>query len=94
MGAVRGIGGEPEPGVRPLSFARAELAALGAGIWPADEADWDRALSVIRGRMDEVTFSSAQQNGEAMALDRALAAVRLVALHFGQSSKPVASDEE
>ena len=45
---------------------------LGAGIWPADEADWQRALQAMRTQMDGVAFA-AWQRGETMILKRAFA---------------------
>lgn len=92
LGAVKGMLDEAASSVALLSFARAEMAAYGAGIWPADEADWERALSAMRDRMDERAFDVARQSGRAMTLERALAAARLAPEPLGASVEQAESD--
>jgi len=65
--------------VRLLSAARARFEALKAGIWPADNADFQRSLEIIRSELDEAAFKSAWEHGKTMSFDQALASTRQLA---------------
>jgi predicted ATPase len=74
--AVLGALGQREEAVRLLSAARARFEALKAGIWPADNADFQRSLASIRSELDEATFTSAWDHGKSIPFDQALALIR------------------
>jgi predicted ATPase len=77
--AVLGALGQREEAVRLLSAARARFEALKAGIWPADNADFQRSLEIIRSELDEAAFKSAWELGKTMSFDQALASTRQLA---------------
>lgn len=73
LAAVTGAQGRTEQAVQLFSAARAQFATLGAGIWPADKADFERRLAPIRDQLDEAGFVAASNAGQAMTLDEAVA---------------------
>jgi predicted ATPase len=74
LAAVFGSQGQAGLAVRLFSFARDQFAALGAGIWPADEADLERNLAAARAQLDPSTFAAAWAAGQSMTLTQALVA--------------------
>jgi len=76
LSAVLGAQGQPEDAISLLSTARARFEALEAGIWPADNADFQRALKKVRSELDEATFKLTWERGQAMSFDQALVFTR------------------
>ena len=48
-------------------------AALGAPLPPAEQADYDRNVTAARARLGDDAFAAAWTEGEAMALEHAVA---------------------
>lgn len=76
LAAVLEAQGQPEPAVRLYAAAQAQFAALGAGIWPADEAELARGLATARARLDEGDFAAAYEAGRGMKLSEAIASAK------------------
>jgi predicted ATPase len=74
--AVLGALGLREEAMRLLAAARARFNALRAGIWPADNADFQRTLETIHSELDQATFTSAWEHGKSMPFNQALASLR------------------
>lgn len=72
LAAVLSTEGEAETAARLLAAGQAQFAALGTSSWPADYADFERALARIQAQLDESRFATAYKAGEAMSLDEAL----------------------
>ena len=74
LAAAMSARGQAEEAARLLATARTQFAALGAAIWPADNADFERALAAARSRLDDSTFTAAWESGQSLSLEQALAA--------------------
>jgi predicted ATPase len=76
LSAVLGAKGHIEEAISLLSTARARFEALKAGIWPADNTDFQRALEKMRSELDETTFRLAWERGQSRLFSQALDSVR------------------
>lgn len=63
--------GQPERAVRMLGATTAGLAAIGAQLWPSDQAVFDEYLRTARARLDDSTFAAAWATGHDIDLARA-----------------------
>ncbi|MBV9279989.1 MAG: tetratricopeptide repeat protein [Chloroflexi bacterium] len=63
--------GQPERAVRILGAASAGLAAIGAQLWPSDQAVFDEYLTTARTQLDDSTFAAAWATGQEMDLAHA-----------------------
>lgn len=68
--------------VRALSAAQARFAALGAGIWPADRVEVERALARLRTRLGQDAFAAAADQGRSLELPAAIAAATEASEHL------------
>ncbi|MGI8825752.1 MAG: LuxR C-terminal-related transcriptional regulator [Chloroflexota bacterium] len=57
---------------RLLGASEALRKAIGATVWPANAADYERTLSVVRGRLDQSAFAAEWSAGRALPLERAI----------------------
>lgn len=73
LAAVKGAQGQAAQAVRLLSAARSQMAALGAGIWPADHTDHERYLAGFRAQLSEEQFSALVGEGRTLRLEEAIA---------------------
>lgn len=76
LAAVLSARGQMEAAVSVLAAARVEFATLGVRIWPADNADLERAFAAARTALDAATLAAAWESGRLMGLDQAVAAAR------------------
>ena len=76
LAVVMGAQDQAEEAVRLLAAARTQFAALGAGIWPADNADFERSLATTRSQLDDSTFTTAWDSGQLLSLEQALVTAR------------------
>lgn len=65
--------GEAETAVRLMAAAQRQFQRLGAGIWPADRADYERSLALVREQLADEEIEAATAVGEAMSLEAAVA---------------------
>jgi predicted ATPase len=72
LAAVIGAQGDAEQAARLMSFTRDQFTDLGAGIWPADAADFEKSLSNIKGQLEASTFEAAWAAGQKLTLSQAL----------------------
>ncbi|MBI3973469.1 MAG: adenylate/guanylate cyclase domain-containing protein [Chloroflexi bacterium] len=73
LARVAGAQGQLEWGARLLGAAEALREAIGAPLPPADRADYDRDVAVVRAGLGEATFATAWAEGRAMSLEQAVA---------------------
>jgi predicted ATPase/DNA-binding CsgD family transcriptional regulator len=66
-----------------LAAAEAEFRALGAAMWPADQADYDHSLAELRRVLRGESFERAWAKGQAMSLETAVA--------YAQAEQPQAA---
>ncbi|HVA93007.1 MAG TPA: LuxR C-terminal-related transcriptional regulator, partial [Chloroflexota bacterium] len=69
LGAMK----QPERAVRLLGAADALREVTGAAVWPANAADYDRSLRLVRGQLGEAAFVLKWTAGRALPLERAIA---------------------
>jgi hypothetical protein len=77
LAALMTVQGQVEEAIRLFSSTRAQFAALGAGVWPADQVDFARYLAAARAQVDEQAFIAAWDRGKLMDLAQALATAHL-----------------
>lgn len=73
LAGVLGAMKQPERAVRLFGAAEAQREATGATMWPANEPDYARSLTLVRGQLDEPAFAAAWAVGRALPLERATA---------------------
>jgi len=69
LGAMK----QPERAVRLLGASDALRAMIGATVWPANAADHERNLRLVRGQLGEAAFALEWAAGRALPLERAIA---------------------
>lgn len=62
--------------VGTLSAVEARFAALGAGMWPADRVEVERAIASLRNQLGEDAFAAAYDEGRSLAVPVAVAGAR------------------
>lgn len=72
---LRAIQGQARLAARLMGAAEAIMATNGAGWWPADRGEIERARAAIQSRLDEATFAAEWSKGQEMSLERAVASV-------------------
>jgi non-specific serine/threonine protein kinase len=76
VAGVLGTLNQPEHATRLFGAAEALRQAIGASVWPANVADYECNLRMVRDQLDEATFAAAWATGRALplqeAIDRAL----------------------
>jgi predicted ATPase/DNA-binding SARP family transcriptional activator len=72
VAAVAAAVGQPERAGRLMGAAGAALAAVGARLWPAERADFERTLQAVRDQLGEAAFAAARAAGAALPLDQAV----------------------
>ncbi|HZS92103.1 MAG TPA: tetratricopeptide repeat protein [Chloroflexota bacterium] len=75
LAGVLGAMKQPERAARLLGAAEALRGAIGATVWPANEADYSRSLATVRGQLDEAALATAWASGRALPVERAVAEV-------------------
>ena len=73
LAAVLAAAGEAVRAGRLLGAGETELATLGAGIWPADRAAAEATAAALAGALGQEALDRARGEGQAMALDEAVA---------------------
>ncbi len=68
--------GQLEDAARLLSAIEARLKATGVWLHPADRADFERTLEVVRDRLEDSAFRHAWAEGQAMDIGQVLAFVQ------------------
>lgn len=71
IGAAVGLEGEVELGTKILTCAQTQFRQLGVGIWPADNADYQRTYTKFREQIGEQTFNDAWETGAQWSLEQA-----------------------
>ena len=74
LAAVSGVQGQWEVAVQLFAASQALFTALGVRQDPADRAEYDRNLAVVRTQLDEATFTVAWTQGQQMTWEQILAA--------------------
>jgi predicted ATPase len=65
--------GQAQWGATMLSAAQSVLQATGGAWWPADRGEVERSQEFIRAALDKTALAQAQEKGQAMSLEQALA---------------------
>ena len=73
LALLAGRAGEPERAARLFATGQAALEAIGATVWPSNQAEYDRGLAEIRAQLGEPTFAAAWSAGQALSLEEAVA---------------------
>jgi predicted ATPase/class 3 adenylate cyclase len=81
LAGVAEADGQPERAARLFGAAAALREAIGAPMAPADRAAYDRHVATVRAALGEAAFAAAWAAGQAMTLDRAIAAASELAAH-------------
>lgn len=71
LGGIAAARGEARKAAILLGAVGAQLKEIGASVWPADRADYERYLTMTRGQMTERDFEQAWQAGQGMAPEEA-----------------------
>jgi hypothetical protein len=74
LAAVACALGQAKRAARLCAAAATLREAIGAPLPPAQRASYERTVATARTHLDEVTFTTAWQEGQAMALEQAIAA--------------------
>jgi predicted ATPase/DNA-binding CsgD family transcriptional regulator len=74
LAAVAGVQGQHELAVQLFAASQALFTAIGARMFPADRAEYDRNLAAVRTQLDEATFSVAWTQGQQMTWGQIIAA--------------------
>jgi hypothetical protein len=72
LSAVLAGEGQPVRAARLLGAGEAQLAALGAGLWPADRATAEATARALSAALGPEALARARAEGEAMALGEAI----------------------
>ncbi len=72
-GALIGILGDTDRGVRMMGASITQQAAIGTKTQPADQFELDKMMAIIRDRIGEESFDRLWNEGRALSLDEAIA---------------------
>ncbi|HVG95609.1 MAG TPA: tetratricopeptide repeat protein, partial [Chloroflexota bacterium] len=72
LAAALAAGDQPERAARLLGAGEAGLAALGAGVWPADRAMDEATAATLRAALGAAALAAARAAGAALSLDAAV----------------------
>lgn len=92
VAVIAGLGGaaalrhRPREAVRLLAAAESSLTSVSTHLDPADRADFDRSLEVVRRELDQTAFNSAWARARRRRSTRRLS--RLTSLWLGPSLRP------
>ena len=73
LAGVAGAEAQPARAARLFGVAAAVREALGARVWPAEQADYERNLQRTRAQVDAAAWEAAWAEGRAMSLEQAIA---------------------
>lgn len=71
-GGVLGALGQPERGVRLLAAGRTQQAAIGSGMQPTDQHEYDKLVALVRNQLDDATFDKLWAEGTSLSLEDAI----------------------
>ena len=71
IGATIGFEGDIESGTKLLACTQTQFKQLGVGIWPADQADYQRIVTKFRKQIGEQAFNDAWETGSQWVLEQA-----------------------
>ncbi len=96
LAAVAGVQGQHELAVQLFAASQALFTAIGARMFPADRAEYDRNLVAVRTQLDEATFTVAWTQGQQMTWEQILTApeqVKRPSLPTPQPASPHVSSQ-
>ncbi len=73
IAGAAGMTNQAEPAARLLGAAEILREIIGSTIPPAERANYERIVAIVRNQLDETTFERAWAEGRAMAIEQAVA---------------------